>query len=181
MQHVSQCVTSPFLLITLLIICEVKIGLLMCRFCKWNFCSFLLDTKLQLLNSLYLSLSHSPLHEVPYIFNRRQIWAGSRPVEHSVSTKLRCCSPCRRRPATVLLTWMSLQEMSTWSVSKIPKYASALMVPSQTCRGTGHWCTPITDAASAPFAENYLDCLFHLWLGELDVSFPLRSRSYAGG
>ena len=68
----------------------------MLQFCKWNLCPFLLCTRLELLNSPWSLLSDSPLHDAPYIFNRRQIWTAGRPVKHthSMCMKPLCFNPC---------------------------------------------------------------------------------------
>ena len=56
-----------------------------CSFFKWNF-HLLVYTRLELLNSPS-PLSDSPFHDVPYVFNRRQIWTAGRPVKHTHKQK----------------------------------------------------------------------------------------------
>ena len=65
--HIYHCITSHFLLMTLFIL-ETED--------KLEFCSFLLDIKSKLLSSSWSLSSESLLHDVPYIFYRRQIWAA---------------------------------------------------------------------------------------------------------
>ena len=48
------------------------------QFCKWNFCTFLVYIRLDVLNSPWSLLPGSPLHDAPYIFNWRQIWTAGR-------------------------------------------------------------------------------------------------------
>ena len=99
-RHVDHWLTSPFLLITLF----NRLGTedINC----YSFASGMFgDTRLELLTSPWSPLSDSPLHDAPYIFNRRQIWTVGRPVKHmhSMPTKPRCCNSCRMRPGIVLL------------------------------------------------------------------------------
>lgn len=55
--------------------------------------------------------SDSPLHDVPHMFSRRQMWTAGRTVKHTHSLCLQspcsisCCSMCTLRPGIVLLSW----------------------------------------------------------------------------
>ena len=59
------------------------LGILIVAVLQVEFLPFLVCTRHELLNSPWSPLSDSPLHDAPYIFNRRQIWTAVRPVKHT--------------------------------------------------------------------------------------------------
>lgn len=141
------------------------------QFCQWNTDPFLLDTRLQLLNSPWLSASYSPLHDAPYLFNRRQIWTCTE------SMKPRCCSMWRRRPATVLLKHPRASWGRTfpwWQHVSLKSHntpGTFTQMPVTHAMGTDT-STPSQMLAFAPFADYCLDGLFHLCHREPDTCFP---------
>ena len=104
-RHVYHWVTSPFLLITLynhlgteyINCCSFASGIVAHY---W----FIQDLSCSTV-SPWSPLFHSPLHNAPYMFNRRQIWTAGRQVKHthSMPTKPCCFNSCRMRPGIVLL------------------------------------------------------------------------------
>ena len=98
-RHVYHWVTSHFILI------NNPLGTEYINCCSFASGIFAHSWCLQNLLNCPWSQSDSPLHDAPYILNRRQIWTVGRPVKHthSMPMKPHCCNSCRMRPGIVLL------------------------------------------------------------------------------
>ncbi len=99
------------------------------EFWCWNLVPFLSDIGLQLLKSLWSSLTYFSFNDAPNVLYKWKIWTAGRPIQHpdSSTTKPCCCNSCSMWFCIILLKYTS-------SGGEQMRYLSAFIVPSKTCK-----------------------------------------------